>query len=138
MKENERNRQKTLSPKQEAALLAVLESDTMEDAAKAAGVSRTALWNWTRDDVFKARLAEARAELFGAALQSLKGSMKTAADVLARLMNSRNENTRRLAAAAVLTLGLKAHEALSVEERLSRLEKAFGDREGNKFSGGLN
>jgi len=112
-----------LTPKQEAAIFALLESSSMEDAAQTIGVSRTSLWAWMKIEPFQTRLMDARAELFREGMAALKGSMSKAAGVLVKLMDSRNENTRRLAAAAVLGLGLKAHESIDIEERLSRLEK---------------
>jgi len=126
MKRNERKTKAdalALTPKQEAAIFALLEAGTIESAAQSVGVSRTSLWAWMKIEPFQARLTDARAELFREGMNALKGSMSKAASVLVKLMDSRSENVRRLAASAVLGLGLKANETVEIEERLSRLER---------------
>jgi len=126
MKRNERKTKAdalALTPKQEAAIFALLEAGTIESAAQSVGVSRTSLWAWMKIEPFQARLTDARAELFREGMNALKGSMSKAAGVLVKLMDSRSENVRRLAASAVLGLGLKANETVEIEERLSRLER---------------
>lgn len=111
-----------LAGRQARAVLALIESPTVEDAARRAGVSRSILYVWLRDEGFKARLDAARAELFHEGLGALRGTTAKAARVMAALLDSRNENTRRLTAVAVLGLGMKAHETIDIEMRLARLE----------------
>lgn len=122
-----------LTPKQEAAIFALLEAGTIESAAKSVGVSRTSLWAWMKIEPFQARLTDARAELFREGMNALKGSMSKAASVLVKLMDSRSENVKRLAASAILGLGLKANESIEIEERLSRLERIAEENGRIKF-----
>lgn len=122
-----------LTPKQEAAIFALLEAGTIENAALAVGVSRTSLWAWMKIEPFRDKLADARAELFREGMGSLKGSMGKAAAVLVKLMDSKSENIRRLAAVEILSLSLKAHETLEIEERLSRLERIAEENSRIKF-----
>jgi len=136
MKRNERKTKSdalTLTPKQEAAIFALCESQTLEDAAQSVGISRTSLWAWMKIEPFQARLTDARAELFREGMSALKGSMSKAAGVLVKLMDSKSENVRRLAASAILGLGLKANESIEVEERLSRLERIAEENSRIKF-----
>jgi hypothetical protein len=136
MKRNERKAKPdalALTPKQEAAIFALLESQTLEDAAQSVGISRTSLWAWMKIEPFQTRLTDARAELFREGMSALKGSMSKAAAVLTKLMDSRSENVRRLAASAILALGLKANESLEIEERLSRLERIAEENSRIKF-----
>jgi len=136
MKENKRKAKSdalTLTPKQEAAIFALLEAGTIESAALSVGVSRTSLWAWMKIEPFRNRLTDARAELFREGMSALKGSMSKAASVLVKLMDSKNEDTRRLAASAILGLGLKANETVEIEERLSRLERIAEENSRIKF-----
>jgi len=136
MKRNERKTKAdalALTPKQEAAIFALLEAGTIESAAQSVGVSRTSLWAWMKIEPFQARLTDARAELFREGMSALKGSMSKAAAVLVKLMDSKSENVRRLAASAILGLGLKANESIEIEERLSRLERIAEENSRIKF-----
>ena len=136
MKENKRKAKSdalTLTPKQEAAIFALLEAGTIESAALSVGVSRTSLWAWMKIEPFRNRLTDARAELFREGMSALKGSMSKAAGVLVKLMDSKSENVRRLAASAILGLGLKANESIEIEERLSRLERIAEENSRIKF-----
>ena len=117
-----------LIERQGRAVLALVEAPTVEDAAQRAGVSRSILYVWLRDEGFKARLDAARAELFHEGLDALRGTMGKAARVMAALLDSRNENTRRLTAVAVLGLGMKANETIDIEMRLARLEALASER----------
>ena len=112
-----------LTARQHKAILALCETPTKEAAARAAGVSRTALYEWLRDEDFKAELKRVRAELYAEGLGVLKASTSKAATVLLALLESKSEDTRRLAAGQVLTLGLKAAEMESLEGRLVKLEE---------------
>lgn len=127
MKESERkpkNSALMLTPKQEKAIFALLESQTLEDVALSVGISRTSLWAWMKIEPFRDKLTDARAELFREGMGQLKGSMAKAASVLVKLLDSNNANVRRLAAVAILSLGLKAHESVDLEARLEALEAA--------------
>jgi phage terminase small subunit len=117
-----------LKQKQAAALLALIETPTMTAAARRAGVSRSALFLWMKDATFKAKLDELRAEMFDEGLGLLKASMGRAARCLAALLDSRNENTRRLAAVSILGLGIKANETMEIEARIRKLETIVEDK----------
>lgn len=120
----------TLAARHERARLALLASPTVEDAAKRSGISRTTLYGYLADPTFRAELMTARAALFRDGLAELRATTTKATRTLAELLNSRREDTRRLAAAAILTLALRAHEAVEVEDRLRRLEEALKDQRG--------
>jgi len=113
-----------LTPKQELAIFALLEAGTIESAALSVGVSRQSLWAWMKIEPFRDKLTDARAQLFREGMGALKGSMAKAAGVLVKLLDSNNANVRRLAAVAILSLGLKAHESVDLEARLGALEAA--------------
>lgn len=61
-----------LPPNQERALLALLTSPSREEAARAAGVSDSTLWRYTRDEAFARRLREAHQEIVGHAALRLR------------------------------------------------------------------
>lgn len=112
-----------LTPKQEAAILALLESPTLEGAARIGGVSRGSLWAWMKAEPFKGKLTAARGELFRENIAGLKATLSGATAKLAALLSSKDEGVRRLAASTLWSLSLKANETLDIEERLLRLER---------------
>jgi len=112
----------TLAARHERARLALLASSTVEDAARSSGISRTTLYAYLDDDGFRRELADARARMFRDGLDELRAATLAATRTLTALLGSKNENTRRLAAASILAVALKANEAVDVEARLRALE----------------
>lgn len=128
-----RNRQKqgafSLSEKQERAILAVLDSRSIEEACRKAGISRTLYYEWLKDDPRFAEALRSRRDAAGAeALERLHRGLSIAVDVLVDLLASKNEWVRRVAANDVISRFLKAKELGDLEERLGRLESAMANR----------
>jgi len=121
-KKNHPKTNKLQTAKKTAAVLALMTSPTIEGAAKAAGVSRAALFLWLKEDAFTAELARARAEAFAGAIGTLKAGTSKAAAVLMELLSSKKETTRRHASIAVLDFALRIREGEEIDERLRRLE----------------
>ena len=111
------------------AISCILENNSIEDAAKKAGVSRSTLYNWLNDSQFKTRLERERRAVFEEGLNALKTATSKAAKTLIELLNCRDRNTRRLAAKEIINLAIKAVEIRELEERISALE---GLIEGNR------
>lgn len=114
-----------LTDRQRRGVLAILEAPTMEAAAKAAGVTRGTLYEWARLSAFKAALAVGRGELYSAGMGTLKAAVAKAASRLVEMLDSDNENTRRLAARDVLAAGARIAEVEEIEGRIERLEAAL-------------
>lgn len=113
-----------LTGRQRRAVLAILETPTMEAAAKASGVARVTLYEWEKLPAFKGALGAARAELYREGMGALKAATAKAARRLVELLDSRNENTRRLTARDVLALGVRIVETEDIEARIEQLEAA--------------
>jgi len=123
-KKNRPKKNRLQTAKKTAAVLALMTSPTIEGAAKAAGVSRAALFLWLKEDAFTAELARARAEAFAGAIGTLKAGTSKAAAVLMELLSSKKETTRRHASIAVLDFALRIREGEELYERMRRLEEA--------------
>jgi hypothetical protein len=111
-----------LSRKQEKAILALVSSKTVEDAAKVSGIGRATLFKWLQEDVFKNAYRQARSEIVRHAIVQAQSSCSEAVNVLKEIMNSSKSpaSTRVSAAKAVLETSIKAVE---VEDLISRIEK---------------
>jgi hypothetical protein len=119
----------SLSGKQERAILAVLESRSIEEACRKADISRTLYYKWLRNDPhFADALKDRRDAANEETLERLQTGLSGAVDVLVDLLASENEWVRRVAANDVISRFLKAKELGELEERLARLESALSNR----------
>jgi hypothetical protein len=119
-----------LSPKQEAAAVALAAGRTIEQAARAGNSGTRTLKTWLHDQpAFVRRVAELRAEMTSRALGRLVDAMASAAETLGYLScKGKSEMVRLGAARAVLELGTKLRESAELEERIAALEGSAEQR----------
>jgi hypothetical protein len=118
-----------LSPKQEAAALALAAGHPLRVAAKQSGAGARTIKTWTATvPAFGRRVAELRAEMTARAVGRLADGMSFAADTLRKLLTAKSETVRLGAARAVLEIGNKLRESIELEERITALEA--GQRRG--------
>ena len=116
-------RKKNLTPNQIKAITVLLETPSVEAAAKRVGVSRSTLFNWLNQEHFKDRLEQERKALFEEGLRILKGATAKAARKMMELLESRNPTVRRLTSKDIIHIALKVVELQELEERVKRLEE---------------
>jgi len=114
-----------LSATQLRAIRCILECSSIDEAAKRAKISRATLYIWMKQDSFKEKLQVERDALFYESLDLLKQSTGRAVKELVKLLESRDEKTRRLAAKEIINTSLKITEIKELEERVSELEELF-------------
>ncbi len=126
---NQKNNVSSLSEKQERMIMAVLESRSIEEACKKAGVSRTHYYRRLREDAaFGAALKARREAANNEALGRLRNGVGFAVDVLVGLLASENEWVRRVAANDVISRFLKARELEELEGRVQRIETSLRNK----------
>ncbi len=92
-----------LSTKKRQALAALLETHSVVEAARVAGVGRESLRRWMKEDAFQEAYKAAQAELFDSALVKLKLSTQRAIDTLLEIMSDPgSSDTARVRCAQVL------------------------------------
>ena len=111
-----------LSARQIKAITGILGNDSIEDAARKAGVSRSTIYNWLKQDCFIRRIDQERKILFEEGLNALKSATSKAARTLILLLEHKDQKTRRLAAKEIINFAIKAIELKELEERVSQLE----------------
>jgi len=116
-----------LSPGQGRAISALLTCQSIEQAAKQAGIGARTLHRWLTDPDFQAALTEAEGAAIAEATRRLVGLSDAAITTVASLMLDKgNSPTVRLrAATSVLDYLLRLRELKNVEERLTALEAAI-------------
>ncbi|MFH1036436.1 MAG: hypothetical protein V1806_18215 [Pseudomonadota bacterium] len=113
-----------LSRKQEAAIIALLTTGTIGEAARVAGVDAATLGRWLKAPAFADAYRSARREALSLATSRLQQVAGEAVDSLATVMNDQASpaSARVSAARSVLNLAYRAQEQQDFEARLSALE----------------
>ena len=117
-----------LTPKQDALIAALLTSPTIQDAAKAVGVSETTAHRWLRtDEAFTAVYLKARRQAVGQAIARLQQLSSGAVAVLASIAGNATLPTgaRVAAASKILDTAIKAVELEDLEGRIAALEQQY-------------
>ena len=112
-----------LTPNQLRTIAFILESDSIERAAKKAKISRSSIYLWLKNGTFKARLEKERDILFYEHLNLLRQAAGKATKVLIDLLKSEDETVKRLVAREILSQSLRITEIRSLERRISWLEE---------------
>jgi hypothetical protein len=120
--ETARNGNKSLSPRQEKGLYALLLHSSVIEASRQSGIPERTLHKWIRLSSFRERLELERALLRYEALEILKHSAKEAIEKLRTLLNSKSENIQLRTALAMVDYFLRLSTSEDIEQRLSKLE----------------
>ena len=114
-----------MTPKQEKALAALISCPTARAAAKAAGLSESALRRYRQDPEFAFEYKRRCAEMLETATDNAKAAMPPAIDRLRDIVqDDQQQSQQQIAAArAVLEYGLRLVEANDIEKRLRALEE---------------
>jgi hypothetical protein len=115
-----------LSRKQEVAIVALLEQDTVEKAAQAVGVNEKTLRNWQKRPDFVAAFRAARRNIVEGAITRLQQLATGAILALNRNLTCRIPAVEVRTAQIVLEQSLRALELGDVLERVEELERRIG------------
>lgn len=118
-----------MTPKQERALAALISCPTARAAAKAAGLSESALRRYKQDPVFQAEYRRRCNELLEAACTKAKSALPPAIDRLRGIIDDDQQQPREqiAAARAVCEYSLRLIEVVDIEQRLRALEERSQD-----------
>jgi hypothetical protein len=115
--------EKPLTPKQTAAIAALLSHRRLDEAAEACGLSTSTLQRWMVLPQFQEALQQGSRNLLGAAISDLLRATSRATEVLIELLESEREGTRLKAAIAIYDRAAGAIEFHDLEVRLTALER---------------
>ncbi len=113
-----------LSARKLRAVRLLAEGKRVGTVASSLGVNPTTLLRWRSLPAFVGALADARNSAFAETIANLRLASGEATTVCRRVMktNASSASEKLSAAKVVLTIALKAHETLDLEQRLSALE----------------
>ena len=114
--------------KMEQAIAALLTHRSVEEAARAVGISANTLLRWMKEPEFEAECREARRTVFSQAIGRLQDAAGAAATTVLKIMVDPNvrSGTRLRAAEVVLEQAAKAGEMKDIEDRVAKLERTAG------------
>lgn len=111
-----------LSTRQRDVILALADARTVAGAARQAGVSRSSVYNWLKDEAFRAEVGRVRDLLFQEALDMVNGAMAKAVGKLVEQLDHGSSSIRYKAAAEICRLGMEIRERAEIEAKLQDLE----------------
>lgn len=114
-----------LPEKQQAALVALLKSKSIKEAAGSAGVSDSTLYRFLRDPLFTEHYQRVRRQVVEAAVLRLQSDAADAAQVLRDVAHDKEAPAAARVAAARLTIELafKGIEQGDLQQRIGALEE---------------
>ena len=115
-----------LTPKQEAAILALMTNQGVDNAARTVGIGPRTLYRWLSEPLFDKAYRKARRAAFGQGTARLQQASGAAVSSILKVMLDQHApaSTRLRAADLVLTHGARAIKLEDVEARVSELERA--------------
>jgi len=124
------NKHELLTPKQRAAIEALLTEKTKRAAASKAGVTERAVYKWLQDPIFKSALIEAEAAARSEIKRRIIKRAESLADTIGDIMESADiPPAVRLSAAARLgDLFFRSDDQADLEQRITALEEGLHDR----------
>ena len=119
---------RTLTPKQEKAITALLAQPTIEAAAASLGINPATVHRWLQEPAFVEAYRSARRDAVGQAVTRLQQVSGGAVAVLVQVMADKATPaaTRVNAAKTVLEFSFRAVELEDLAERIAALEQQMG------------
>jgi len=115
-----------INQKQEQAIVALLETSTVAQAAKRAGISGRTLLRWKKQDDFQAAFRAARRKLLSQAIARLQQETGEAVKTLHAVMKGKFPANAKVAAARlILDWAFKGAEIEDLKVRMKELEDRF-------------
>jgi hypothetical protein len=117
---------KNMGAKKERAILALLSSRSVEEAARTANVPPRTLYRWMKEPAFDADYRAAKRAAYGQAVARLQQATSAAATTLLKTMIDPNTpaSVKVRAAEAIFNHAAKAIGIEDIEARVAELERA--------------
>lgn len=119
---------KGLNNRQLKSLPLLVSSKTVQEGCKKANISAKTFYEWRKNPLFREQLEREQKAVSDKTLSKLQDSIERAFNVLISLLDSRSDTVRRLAAADILSYGLRLRELEEVEGRLMEIERIVLER----------
>ncbi len=128
-----------LTPRQERALVALLDCGETKRAAEVAKVGEVTLWRWLQSPDFQTRYRAARRQLVETAIAQLQSDCTIAVRVLREVAEDKEApaSSRVSAAKTIIEQSVGAIQLIDLQERIEQLEKTFAEQEKGRVKNGF-
>ncbi len=106
----------------------LIESVSIQDASRKAKVTRQTIYDWLKNDEFKAELRRQRDTMVNESLDALKSAVSKATQGLVSLLQTEKDELKRLVCKDILEFALKALELERLEKRLEGIEQVLYEK----------
>lgn len=112
-----------LTHRQIQAIPHLLGAGSLEEGRRKARICKSTLYQWLKDETFRAELNRKRGEVIKDAIERLKTSVTRAVDGLLELAQDEDKSIKLRACEKVLDFFLKVKEIDELEGRLEKIER---------------
>ncbi|MEX1042217.1 MAG: hypothetical protein WDZ51_16415 [Pirellulaceae bacterium] len=113
---------------EDALALAIARGNTLEAAAREAGVSSRTVHRRMGDPEFRRLVEEARGKMFDEAAGMLAQACRGAVETLTELQKAESESIRCMAARVILEQATRYRELTDIASRLEALERLYDEK----------
>ena len=117
-----------LTDRQIKAIPHIVSCSTYIEGCEKAGINKTTFYNWLKEPNFKAELDRQRDEIASEAFGVLSQSLTQAVEVLAGLLDNKDDRLKRLAAKDIIDFIIRHREIEDLDERLKEIEKRLAEK----------
>lgn len=134
MSETEFNNFEGMNPRQEQAIIALLNEPTVKRAAESANMGERTIYRWMREPAFRRAYMNARREAFAHAVALTQRYAPLAVQTLAQIMVDQNAPyaARVAAAVSLLRFSRESVELDDLSRRVEQIEEAVAGEGGEK------
>ena len=118
------DRKTNLTPRQIRVVMALMVSDSIASAARAAIVNEKTVRRWLEIPSFRDAMREHQKKALSSALGRLQSLSARAVETLSELLNAQSENARLAAAREILAQAVEANIRSDLEARVAQLERS--------------
>ncbi len=118
-----------LTHRQRRLIPFLLLCSSTEEACRRAGINKTTVYRWLKDETFRQELNLQRNDLIEAALDSLKANVSKAASTLVGLLDSSKEVIQVRAAEDILEFAQRSLELEKLSDRVTAMERKVEEYE---------
>jgi hypothetical protein len=126
------NDNEALTNRQLKVIPHLLAASSLEEGCRNAGVNKTTVYAWLKEETFREALRRQREEVVSEAMERLKAGVNRAVAKLLGLLESEKETIQARAAEDVIEFAQRAIEHEELEKRVAALEELMRERRNSR------
>ena len=121
--------EKPLTDRQKRAIPIFALAKNIDAGCRDVGITDATFYHWLNGNpLFKKALQEAKDQAYRESMETLKGNVSRAVDVLVNLLNAKSPEVQRRAASDLISFALKWKDSVELAERVESIEVLILER----------